>query len=189
CPSFPLPGPPAQFCPLRLRRPVRWHPDSLRTAIERVTGMTYRRTLMMFAARMAIGTALLAGSTGCAGFSLKSVWAVTEDTPMQAVVRRADSARATATNVDRLMSGTAVDDDSKWVPTIPLKKADAEAILNAVAADPEYKSLKGGKLRIVNAEAWAQALSKLCPSESKSPSLLATISDDVNNQYADIASQ
>ncbi len=151
--------------------------------------MTYGRTLGPLVARIILGAALLGGASGCGGFNLKVLWAVSEDTPMQAVVRRADVARATGNNVERLMSGTAVDDDSKWVPTIQLKKSDAESVLRDVSADPEYQSLKGAKLKIVTAEAWAQSLSKVCPSESKSPSLLATISPEVHAQYSDIASQ
>jgi hypothetical protein len=144
------------------------------------------REMMAMVALMALA---LGGGTGCAAFNIKSAWALAENTPMQTVVRRADAARATATNVERLMSTTGVDPDSKWVPKLLVTKADAEAVLKDVANDGEYLTLKGEKLRVVHAEAWAQILSKLCSTESKSPSLYASLSGDVHTAYADLASQ
>ena len=70
-----------------------------------------------------------------------------------------------------------------------LKKSDAEPILKDVSSDPEFASLKGDKLRVVPAEAWAVLLSKVCSTEKKAPSLYATLSDDVHTQYVDVASQ
>ena len=114
---------------------------------------------------------------------------VRETPPMTVVVRRADAARATAANVERLLSATGVDADSKWVGKVALKKADVDAMLQDVGGDPEYDLTKGGKLRVVQAEAWARALSAICSTESKLPSLYATISADVQSGYADIAAQ
>jgi hypothetical protein len=108
---------------------------------------------------------------------------------MQTVVRRADVARATANEVERIMSGTGVDADSKWTDKLAIKKADAEPILKDVSKDPEYVSQTGEKLKVVPAEAWAQILSKVCSTESGKPSLYGEISDDVHTQYADIAAQ
>lgn len=153
--------------------------------------MSYRSNLKMMAAKVALGALLLAGGTGCGAFNLKAAWAIQENTPMQAVVRRADVARATANNVDRLMGATGVDDDSKWVPKLALKKADVEPMLKDISGDPEYMPPPGkaAKIRIVQAEAWAMSLSSLCSKEAKSPSLFATMSPDVHSQYADVSGQ
>lgn len=150
-----------------------------------------RSNWKMMAARVALGALLLAGGTGCGAFNLKAAWAISETTPMQAVVRRADVARATANNVDRLMGATTVDDDSKWVAKLALKKADVEPMLKDIANDPEYTPAPGkaAKLRIVQAEAWALSLSQLCSKEKKSPSLFATVSPDVHSQYAEVSGQ
>jgi hypothetical protein len=140
-------------------------------------------------ATTAMGLVLLSASTGCASFDLKAAWALSENTPMQTVVRRADVARATVTNVDRIIGNTAVDADSKWVAALALKKSDAEPVMKDVANDPEYTSLKGGQLKVVNAEAWASLLSRVCSSEDKAPSVYATLSTDVHTGYAEIAAQ
>ena len=154
--------------------------------------MFFGRTFKKFSTRVALGALLVtstaAGATGCSLFNTKVVWAITEPTPMQVVVRRADAARAVATNVERLMGSTGIDDDSKWVVKIALKKADVEPLLRDVSGDPEYVSPKG-KVRVVNAEAWARALSAVCSTESKSKSVYGSVSDDVHTQYADIAAQ
>jgi hypothetical protein len=148
-----------------------------------------REQLGRWLATVGVMVALVGGGTGCASFNPKAIWALTEKTPMQTVVRRADVARATANNVERLMSATGVDTDSKWVDKVAVKKTDAEPILKEVSKDPEYSSLTGEKLKVVPAEAWAQILSKVCSTESGKPSLYGEISDDVHSQYADIAAQ
>ena len=136
---------------------------------------------------------LLSTSTGCGVMSAltnpKAAWALQEPAPMAVILRRADAARATATNVDRLLSTTGVDAASKWVPKVALKKADAEAALKEISADPDYVVPKGAKIRIVQAEAWAKVLSELCPHESKFPSLIAQVSAEVSTGYAEIAGQ
>jgi hypothetical protein len=112
---------------------------------------------------------------------------------MAVVLRRADSARATATNVDRLMSSTALDVDSKWIAKLDLKKADVEPMLKEIGSDLDYvppiPKNKNAKLRVVQAEAWAKVLSELCPNESKFPNLFAAISADTGAAFADIAGQ
>ena len=136
---------------------------------------------------------LLASSTGCGVMSAmanpKAAWALQEPAPMAVILRRADVARATATNVDRLLSTTGVDASSKWVAKIALKKADAEAALKDIGADPDYVVPKGAKIGVVQAEAWAKLLADLCPHESKFPNLIATVSTEVATDYADIAGQ
>jgi hypothetical protein len=137
----------------------------------------------------AIGVTALGGGTGCAGFDVKAAWAISESTPMQTVVRRADTARAVVTNVDRIMGNLPVDPDSKWVALLAFKKADAEPLLKDISTDPEFTSLKGGALKVVPAEAWAVLLSKVCSQEKGAPSLYGEINADVHAQYADISAQ
>jgi hypothetical protein len=138
-------------------------------------------------------TVLLSATTGCGIVSAignpKAAWALTEPAPMAVILRRADVARATATNIDRLLSSTAVDASSRWLPKLALKKADVEAALKEMGSDPDYLVPKGAKIRVVQAEAWAKLLSDLCPHESKFPSLLAQVSPEVGTAYAEIAGQ
>jgi hypothetical protein len=150
--------------------------------------MVLRRLLFPVAAGV-----LLVCNTGCGIVSAmanpKAAWALQEPAPMAVILRRADAARATATNVDRLLSTTGVDASSKWVPKVALKKADAESALKEIGADPDYVVPKGAKIRVVQAEAWAKVLADLCPHESKFPSLIATVSPEIATDYADIAGQ
>jgi hypothetical protein len=154
------------------------------------SSMSSGRVVGRLLAKVAFGALLLGSETGCSGFSPRVALLVARETPpMTVVVRRADAARATAANVERLLSATGVDADSKWVGKIALKKADIDTMLQDVGGDPEYDLTKGGKLRVVQAEAWARTLSTICSTESKQPSLYATISADVQSGYADIAAQ
>ncbi len=136
---------------------------------------------------------ILSTTTGCGVISAignpKAAWALQEPAPMAVILRRADVARATATNIDRLLSSTGVDVSSKWVLKLALKKADVEAALKEMGADPDYVVPKGAKIRVVQAEAWAKILSDLCPHETKFPSLLAQVSPDVGTAYAEISGQ
>jgi len=84
-------------------------------------------------------TALLSSGTGCGVFSAitnpKAAFALQEPAPMTVILRRADVARATATNVDRLLSSTGVDLPSKWIPKLSLKKAEVEVTLKEIGGD------------------------------------------------------
>ncbi len=139
------------------------------------------------------GALLLGTTTGCGVISAignpKAAWALQEPAPMAVILRRADVARATATNVDRLLSSTGVDASSRWVLKLALKKADVEAALKEMGQDPDYAVPKGAKIRVVQAEAWAKVLGELCPHETKFPSLIAQVSAEVGTDYADIAGQ
>jgi hypothetical protein len=136
---------------------------------------------------------LLSCGTGCGIVSAmanpKAAWALQEPAPMAVILRRADAARATATNVDRLLSATGVDASSRWVPKVALKKADVESALKEIGADPDYVVPKGAKIRVVQAEAWAKVLSELCPHETKFPSLFAEVSPEVAAAYSEISGQ
>jgi hypothetical protein len=135
----------------------------------------------------------LACSTGCGAMSAitnpKAAWALQEPAPMAVILRRADAARATATNVDRLLGSTGVDATSRWIPKLALKKADVEAALQDIGTDPDYVVPKGVKIRVVQAEAWAKVLADLCPHETKFPSLVAEVSAELGTAYTDVASQ
>jgi len=145
------------------------------------------------AARCSLAAALALGSAGCGIFSAignpKAAFALQEPAPMAVILRRADAARATAANVDRLMSSTGIDKESKWVAKIALKKADVEPMLKEIGADPDYVVPPNAKVRVIQAEAWARVLSGLCPHETKFPSMFHSVSPEVASAYADIAGQ
>lgn len=140
-----------------------------------------------------LGAALLPFTTGCGMMSAlanpKAAWALQEPAPMSVVLRRADAARATGMNVQRLLGSTGVDPESKWVSKIGLKKADVEAMLKEIGSDAEYTSPGGAKLRIVVAEAWAKSLSDVCSTESKSASLLSALNPEAGTAFAGITAQ
>ena len=143
--------------------------------------------------RAVLAAALLSGSTGCGALSAltnpKAAWAVQEPAPMAVILRRADAARATATNVDRLLNATAVDASSRWIAKIALKKGDVEVSLKEIGGDLDYAAPAGAKLRVIQAEAWARVLSALCPHETRYPNLFASVNAEVGTSYVDIAGQ
>jgi hypothetical protein len=153
----------------------------------------YVRSFVSPLARLSLAAALALGSTGCGVFSAltnpKAAWALQEPAPMSVILRRADAARATATNVDRLMSTTGVDVSSKWIAKIALKKADVEVSLKEIGNDPDYAVPPNAKIRVVQAEAWARVLASLCPHETKFPSMFHSVSPEVATSYGEIAGQ
>lgn len=153
----------------------------------------YARTILPALLQISLGAALALGSTGCGVISAitnpKAAWALQEPAPMSVILRRADAARATAINVDRLMSATAIDPDSKWIAKVALKKSEVEGMLKEVSSDPDYAVPPKAKIRIVQAEAWARVLSSLCPHESKFPSMFHAVNAEVAGSYGDIAGQ
>lgn len=155
--------------------------------------MANARSSIHHAGQVALAAALLSGSTGCGALSAltnpKAAWALQEPAPMAVILRRADAARATATNVDRLLNATAVDASSKWIAKIALKKSDVEVSLKEIGGDPDYVAPAGAKLRVIPAEAWARVLSGLCPHESKYPNLFASANAEVGTSYVEIAGQ
>lgn len=155
--------------------------------------MSHVRPWLVAVAEAAFGVTMLAAGTGCSAMAAltnpKAAWAINEPAPMAVVLRRGDAARATATNVDRLLGGTPVDATSRWVPKLVVKKADVEATLKDIGGDPDYAAAKGAKIRVVQAEAWAKILSDVCPHESKYDSLFASIGTDVSNAYSDVTAQ
>jgi hypothetical protein len=153
----------------------------------------HARSSIHVIAQLTLGAALALGSAGCSVFSAlgnpKAAWALQEPAPMSVILRRADVARATAVNVDRLMGSTGVDQESKWVAKIALKKADVEPMLKEVSVDPDYAVPPNAKVRVVQAEAWARVLTSLCSTEKKFPSLIHSVSPEVAASYGEIAGQ
>ena len=137
--------------------------------------------------------ALLAfSSTGCGALGAltnpKAAWALNESAPMSVVVRRAEVASMTSEQVDRLLGQTALDSDSKWVQGTAIKKDDAKALLEGIAADDTYAAgAKGGKLRVAPAEAWYSHFSGICSKEKEHENLLAATSGTLATTYKEVA--
>src|SRR5262249_9149868 len=127
----------------------------------------HNRAPLRLAAELVLAGCLLSTTAGCGVFSAignpKAAFALQEPAPMSVILRRAAAARATATNVDRLLKDTGVDAKSRWIPKLQLKKADVEAELKEVSGDPDYAVPPNAKIRVLPAEAWAKELSELCP--------------------------
>lgn len=151
------------------------------------------RVALRHAARIALAAALLSAGSGCSVFAAitnpKAAFALQEPAPMSVILRRADAARATATNVDRLMASTGVDVESKWIAKLSLKKADVEVTLKEIGRDPDYVVPPKAKVRVIQAEAWAKLLGELCPRETKFPSMFHAVSPEIAAAYGDIAGQ
>ncbi len=142
-------------------------------------------------ARVAVLGALALGTTGCGALGAltnpKAAWAFDEPAPMSVVVRRAEVASMTAEHVDRLLAGTPLDDESEWVPTTALKKDEAKAILETIAADDTYAAgSKGAKLRIAPAEAWHARFAGICSAEEAHPNLLSATSPALDASYQEV---
>jgi hypothetical protein len=155
--------------------------------------MIHAPSWLKAAAKVALATTMLAAGTGCGALTAltnpKAAWALSEPAPMAVILRRGDAARATATNVDRLMGGTPVDASSRWVTKLVVKKTDVETTLKDIAADPDYVVPPGAKIRVVQAEAWAKLLSDVCPHESKYTSLFASVGPEVESAYGDVTAE
>jgi hypothetical protein len=155
--------------------------------------MIHARPWLDAAAKAAFGALILAAGTGCGALTAltnpKAAWAINEPAPMVVILRRGDAARATATNIDRLMNETPVDATSRWVPKLAVKKADAETALKDIGADADYVAPAGAKLRVVQAEAWARILSDVCPHETKYTSLFASVGPEVESAYGDVSAE
>jgi hypothetical protein len=150
------------------------------------------RAVPLFVHVAAVGT-LGVGTTGCGALSAltnpQAAWALDESTPVAVVVRRAELARATSEQVERLMGQTGVNDESEWIPETSLKKDDAEAILASTGSNDTYASAKGVKLRVTVAEAYVSRFSTICSEEDEHPSLLASTSPKLQSSYEEIARQ
>src|SRR5438270_13741614 len=95
----------------------------------------------------ALGTSVLlcglvATGTGCgalkAAANPKVASALNDPAPMSVVVRRADVAEKTATNVDRLMTETPANDDSQWLGKVAPEQEESKAQLTELRKNDLY---------------------------------------------------
>jgi hypothetical protein len=128
--------------------------------------------------------------TGCGALGAmanpKVAWAIQDPAPMSVVVRRADAAGATATQVDRILTATAASPDAGWLRTVGPKPEDAAGEVKAIKSEPMYAK---SHARVVPAEVWARTLADIQSTGGSSPNLLALISSDLADAYAAISAK
>src|SRR6185436_17427899 len=94
---------------------------------------------LLLAGALACGAA----STGCGMLSAVTnpgaAFAISEPANLGVVVRRAEIARATSNEVDRLLGSAPLDDDSAWLEKVALTKDDATGLVKASAAEGVYE--------------------------------------------------
>ncbi len=144
--------------------------------ISRVTG-AYALALSMFAA--GCGTVRAATNTD-------ALWAAKEDAPLAVVVHRAQAAKITASEVERLLTATATDDQSEWPAATQLAPEIIEDTQAELKLHPHYD---GRQLRVVSALIWARELPNIQSKQGTHPSLLAAISPQLGAGYAAIEAQ
>ncbi len=112
---------------------------------------------------------LVATGTGCgaikAAANPKVAWAMNDPAPMSVVVRRADVAEKTATNVDRLMTDTPANDVSLWLGKVAPEQEESKAQLAELRKNDLYLQ----NVKIVAAEVWAKNLSSLEAKDGAKP--------------------
>ena len=108
---------------------------------------------------------------------------VAEGARLGVVVRRAEAAIATATEVDRLLIITPVGGDAQWPDKLKINKAKAQEMLTAVSKTSVYT---GQEADVMEVEVWARLLPELKADEGKNPSLLAQVSPALADDYADV---
>jgi hypothetical protein len=113
----------------------------------------------------------------------KVAWAVTDPAPMSVVVRRADAANTTATEVERLLTKTPISADSTWLAQVGPDPKDAASELKALTQDPMYMK---SRARVVSAEVWTRTLPGVQNDQGDKPNLLAAIDPDLGDSYAQI---
>ncbi|HEX8794119.1 MAG TPA: hypothetical protein VF765_24420 [Polyangiaceae bacterium] len=133
---------------------------------------------------------LLFTMTGCGALGAmanpKVAWAIQDPAPMSVVVRRADAADATATQVDRLLTATPASPDADWLQKVGPKPEDAAGEVKAIKSEPMYAR---SQARVVPAEVWARILGDIQSTGGTSPNLLAMISSDLAETYATISAK
>jgi hypothetical protein len=139
------------------------------------------------AAPVAACTAGALLSTGCgaitAGLNPRNVWAAQEKAPLTVVVHRADAASTTATEVGRLLVATPTAKDSEWTKQTQLAAGDIDRVHKGYAEHPYYE---GKNLQIVPAIVWASVLPAIKGDTGASSSLLAAMSSDLGDGYAQL---
>jgi hypothetical protein len=128
--------------------------------------------------------------TGCGALSAmanpKVVWAIQDPAPMSVVVRRADAAEATATQVDRILTATPASPDADWLHAVGPKPEDAASEVKAIKSEPMYAK---SHARVVPAEVWARTLADIQSTGGSSPNLLAMISGDLAEAYGAVSAK
>jgi hypothetical protein len=147
-------------------------------------------TLARFAGTVAFTGAMLTVAPGCSIFSAVTnpgaMFALTDGAQMGAVVRRADAAVATADNVDRLLTETKVDDDSKWVASLDVK---AELLKDHLESVKTRRAYGTGPLKVLPAEAWARVLRRVESNEKGHDNVLTMINPELYEGYGKITSK
>jgi hypothetical protein len=130
------------------------------------------------------------GSAGCgmvtAVTNPSAAFAIQEPANLGVVVRRAEVARATSEQVDRLLGNTALGDDSAWLAKVALKPDEATALMKAASNENVYV---GTQTRVVQAEAWAHGLANLCGDGSAHPNLVAASGPATAKLYSAIVAE
>ncbi|MEO8878623.1 MAG: hypothetical protein ABI461_23740 [Polyangiaceae bacterium] len=147
-----------------------------------------RRVNAVGAVQLAIlGSTLLTFASGCgtltAAANPKLAWAATESAPLNVVVRRADAAETTSTEVNRLLTATPASDDSDWMAKLALDKGETQKSVKAFREHPAYKNEKA---RIVSAEIWAKELSGVRSDAGKYANMLAAVNPDLGDAYGKV---
>jgi hypothetical protein len=106
-----------------------------------------------------------------------------EAVPLAVVVRRADAASTTASEVNRLLTATPVDATSTWPQKTQISQDDVTATQKELADHPYYDH---STWSILPAEVWVTSLTAIKSDSGQSPSLLAAISPDLGDAYAKI---
>jgi molecular chaperone GrpE (heat shock protein) len=147
-------------------------------------------TLVRFAGTVAFAGAMLTVAPGCSVFSAVTnpgaMFALTDGAQMGAVVRRADAATATADHVDRLLTETKVDDDSKWVASLDVKADHLKEHLESVKTRRAYGT---GPLKVLPSEAWARVLRGVQSTEKGHDNVLSMINPELYEGYGKITSK
>jgi len=108
---------------------------------------------------------------------------VAEGAGLGVVVRRAEAAVETATEVDRLLIITPVGGAANWPDRLKITKAKAQEMLAVTSKSGLYA---GQEADVMEVEVWARLLPELKADEGKHPSLLAQVSPALADDYADI---
>jgi hypothetical protein len=130
---------------------------------------------------------LLSLTTGCgmlgAMANPKVAWAIQDPAPMSVVVKRADAASTTASEVERLLTKTPTSNDSAWLAQVGPDPKDAAAELKALTMDPMYMK---SKARVISADVWMRTLPSVQNAQGDKPNLLAAIDPDLGDSYSQI---
>ena len=136
---------------------------------------------------LALSLAATPGLSGCAAMlsigNPSAAVKVAEGAHLGVVVRRAEAAVETATEVDRLLIVTPVGGKAKWPEKVLITQAEAQKILLSAAKTGTYVNQPAD---IMPVEVWARLLPELKAEQGDHPSLLAHIDPEIAAQYGKI---